>query len=206
MTLDELTDKCLSGQGSEEERKTMSITDNDQANVLFVEYDSDGHPFGVITAGESGHHKLHWNFAWSKAFGYSLYHLSGCGGERRACISDWVGSGGGHRFWAASDLLLVRYVRCGTGGRYVVCDMKAWARMGNVRRAKPSTDDPFADAVESEAFYCRTCRDWFPEEEWNFCEHLACCDTCRQVVHVTKSGHVGWDDYHSRRKRHSLRD
>ena len=175
-------------------------------DLHFVEYDSRGHPFNVQTAIEEGPRRTcSFDFAWSRTYGRSYFHISGCGGELRNCFGKSVPTPRRKiRFWASPDVKLQRWEEKDCHGHYVPITQKEWEAMGYKRIPKPLGNPFEGDVMEGESVYCRTCDDWFPDETWYMCQHLAWCETCGEVVHVTRHGHIGWDEYRGRRKKHPL--
>jgi hypothetical protein len=157
--------------------------------IAFVEYRGD-RPFEIhMTGGEI------YDMEYSKACGFAMFQKTG-GGPVGVTLSPCSKPDPKNRikFFLKDGVPFRGYVRCGKGYRTIqLTRPEQWEKMG-YQRINELPTDPFAGAVDTEAIYCQTCRDWFPDID--LCEHLVWCDKCGAVVHVWSNGRhsAHWDE------------
>jgi hypothetical protein len=131
--------------------------------VMFVEYDGDGHPFNVLTRAPrkdgGGFSCDQWDFDWSKHMGCSYFHKSG-GGQTVVTLHGVEGVIS--RIWAADSMSLVD-----PKGRPIT--YRRALELGYERLPAP-LGDPFEDAHEGQCECCAICNDWLPDD--SLCAHL----------------------------------
>ena len=130
--------------------------------VMFVEYDGDGHPFNVLTREPKkdggGFSYNQWDFDWSKHMGCSYFHKSGGGDDTVTLCGTTKGT---IRFWAAAGVALMNAKNK---------PVRDPARLGYVRLPAP-LEDPFEGGIEGEVDYCALCNDWTSDEDRG-CRHI----------------------------------
>lgn len=176
--------------------------------IVAIEYQREGPhrcwiPFSVTTL--DGECPQQWDFDWSRKFGTLYYHCSGGGGNfERYHVSRYVTPVPvACLLWIARDIPF--YAHDGKRERIVKkADLKhrGYRLIAHPRiialpnQIRPSSSNPFEIAWESEGgtVYCRICKDRFPDEPCNVCQHLYWCDDCLGWVFESKDGHQDSDN------------
>lgn len=142
--------------------RTAPLPTTYYGDVVFVEYDGDGHPFNVLTRKPSkirdGFSHDQWDFEWSKHMGCSYFHKSGGGDDT---VTFYGVTSGTIRFWAAAGVSFES-----AKGKTV----RDPSKLGYVRIPAP-LGDPFEYGIEDEADYCAICDDWSSHEN-RACRHI----------------------------------
>lgn len=140
----------------------------DSRTPIFVEYHS-GRPFDVLTAdGDS------YDFEYCRRDGLVYYNMSGCGltakaiGAPRFCEPKKTVRS--VRIWVAPGLRLVD-----ERGRTV---RKHESRGYRLLERLPGNPFDRPDVCEGSTVYCRTCKDYLPDDTDRPCAHVWWCNAC----------------------------
>lgn len=149
----------------------------DNETVVFVEFDTDGHPATVYThdAHEYGVTEHDYRFDYSKKYGL-MFHYAGMG--------------------PAKPIELYQTVSCNEDGTYTDAEFAYWAEPGiEVKEAQlckrlEALPDEYtvgklfdhSQHIECDrVVWCSECDDCFPDKVEDYCEHVWWCDICEDT-------------------------